>query len=178
MHWIDIAVVFVLAFCALLGLIRGFISEALGAIALGIAVSVALVIVDAAFPTVRDSDLVRGAVPAGMPENYLKVAIYVTAFGIAMYVPRVLANTFGSSINVLGIGGTSRLFGAVVGFLKGAGYIVAAYLLAELIVAPTDWPSQWQQARGLSWIYETVKVSMAFLPENMRPDVKPPPMQR
>jgi uncharacterized membrane protein required for colicin V production len=179
MHWLDVVFMFILAFCALLGLIRGFISEALGAIALGIAVSVSLVVVDAGFPAVRDSELVRGSVPPGASfDNYLKVAIYLIGFGVAAYVPRALANTFGNSINVLGIGATSRLFGAIVGLLKGAGYIVAAYLLVELVVTPSDWPSQWRQARSPSWIYETVRFSADLLPDNMRPDIKPPPPQQ
>jgi membrane protein required for colicin V production len=173
MHWIDVAVISVLAFCFLLGLARGFLFETIGLFALAIALSLSLAAVEAIFPTVRESDFVRGAVAAhGVADNFVKLAIYLLAFAVARVVPGVVGSAFGQQTTVSGIVGSSRLLGGAVGVVKGCVYVIAAYLLGGLIASPNHWPAGWQEARSVKAVEHAIAFGAPYLPPNMRPEIK------
>jgi hypothetical protein len=73
------------------------------------------------------------------------------------------------------VDGRSRTLGFFVGLTKGISYVVAAYLLGELAVPPSDWPRQWQEAGSLSVVYHVVNGACGVLPDNMCPRIMPPP---
>lgn len=173
MHWLDIAALLILAFCATVGFIRGGVVEIVNVLALGIAVALALVIVDAMFPP----DAVTDSASTGLSgENVVKLVVYLGGLCAAYYVPkRLLSGTF-HTISIMRVGARSRLIGSAVGLLKGTSVLVTVYLLVELAVPPSDWPKQWGQEAVSTWvIYHLVSGLGGGLPESMRPNILPPP---
>jgi uncharacterized membrane protein required for colicin V production len=174
MHWLDIAALLILAFCATAGFIRGGVIEILDVLAFGIAVSLALVIVDAMFPPEAAENLASSS--DSEFENISKLIVYLLGLGFAYYVPRRLWGGFLHSISIMRVGARSRFVGAGVGLLKGVSALVAAYLLVELVVPPRDWPKQWGQEAVSTWaVYHFVSGIGRGLPPGMRPNIMAPP---
>jgi uncharacterized membrane protein required for colicin V production len=174
MHWLDIAALLILAFCATAGFIRGSVSEILDVLALGIAVALALVAVDAMFPPEAAKNLPSSS--GSEFENISKLVVYLLGLGFAYYVPRRLWGTFLHSVSIMRVGARSRLIGATVGFLKGVSALVAVYLLVELVIPPSNWPRQWGEQAVSPWaIYHFVSGICGGLPPSMCPNIMTPP---
>lgn len=156
MHWIDLIIIGVIALSAIIGLLRGFITEALS-----LAIWVAAFWVawfffrplgDQFTPWI-DVQSVRFAIAFG-----LLLLIVLLFGGVVSYFMKVLVHS-------TGLDGTDRLLGVFFGAMRGAVVIGILVLLAGLTPLPQD---QWWHDSALIPYFEDLAVWMRSL---LPPDI-------
>ena len=131
MNWVDLAVLAVIVISALLGLMRGFVREALGLAAWVAAAYAAVAGYHAAQPIVlgwvRDPNLADPLAFGGV-------------FLIVLIVLSIIAHVIGSVVRGSLLGGLDRSLGAVFGVARGAILVIAAYIVAGMVLPIDRWP--------------------------------------
>jgi membrane protein required for colicin V production len=166
MNWVDLVVLAVVVVSALLGLMRGFVREALG---VGAWVAAALAAVYG-FHAVRP--MVLGWV--GDP-NLADPLALGGVFLIVLIVLSVIAHAIAKVVRGSVLGSLDRTLGAVFGVARGAILIVAAYMVAGMVLPTDRWPPVVQQARFLPAVHDGAIWAAAQLPPGYRPQVAAPP---
>lgn len=168
MNWVDLAVLAVVVISALLGLMRGFVREALG-LAAWVAAAVAAVY---GFHTAQP--IVRNWV--GDP-NLADPLAFGGVFLIVLIVLSFVAHAIGTLVRGSVLGGLDRSLGAVFGVARGAILVVAAYIVAGMVLPIDRWPPVVLQARVLPAVHDGAVWVAAQLPPGYRPQVAPNPGQ-
>ena len=160
MTWVDVAVLVVVAFSGMLGLLRGMVREVFG-LAAWIGAAVAAIWF---FPQAQG--LARRAI------TNVDVADPVAFGGVFLLVLIVLsliARLMGGAVRRSALGGLDRTLGLVYGLARGAALIVVAYLIAGAIEPVDQWPDQVLEARTLPSIYLGAAWVVQRLPGDYRP---------
>lgn len=169
MNWVDLVVLAVILFSAMLALMRGFVREVLG---IGAWVGAALV---ALWGGPGLEPRLRGL--TGNADFTMPLA-YGLVFLVALILLSVTAGLVGGVVRVSGLGGVDRTLGIVFGIARGAAIVVVAYIAAGFLVVPERWPEPVLQARALPYAYAGATWLAEQVPPQYRPRVPPPPAGR
>ena len=166
MNWVDLAVIAVIVFSALLAFMRGFVREVLG---IGAWVGAALLAIwGGPFVLPRFHDWI------GDP-NVAFVAAYLSVFVGALILLSIMASLVGGVVQGSLLGGLDRTLGIIFGLVRGAVLVGLAYIGLGLVAAPASWPPPLLHARCLPWAYSDAVLLVSVLPPAHRPAVPPPP---
>ena len=169
MNWVDLCVIAVVLFSALLAFMRGLMREVLG---IGAWVGAALwafyagPIVEPRFREwIANPELVA---PAAFAAMFLAALIFLS----------IIASIIGGVVRGSLLGGIDRTLGVVFGIARGAALVVAAYILVGMVSETDRWPEPVLQARTLPIAYEGAEWFTNLLPVAYRPRIYPPPPGR
>ncbi|HEX3350002.1 MAG TPA: CvpA family protein [Acetobacteraceae bacterium] len=169
MNWVDLVVIAIVVFSALLAFMRGFVRELLGIGAWIGAAAWALTtgpIVQPRFEEwIGNPDI---ATPAAYGAMFLAALIFIS----------IIANIIGGVVRGSLLGGIDRTLGVVFGLVRGAALVIAAYILCGMVIETDRWPEPVLQARTLPIAYQGAMWVTGFLPATYRPRIYPPPPAR
>lgn len=164
MVWVDYVIIAIVAFSALVSLIRGFVREALSLVTWGCAFWVAshfypyLAIYFSRF----EDELIR---------NGIAIAILFIA---TLIVGAIVNYVIGSLVERTGLSGTDRVLGVCFGALRGV-LIVAAILFFLDTFTPFSQSADWQQSQLIPqfshiirWFFDYLQSTSSFLPESLK----------
>jgi len=169
LNWVDIVVLVVIAFSALLAFMRGFLREVMG---IGAWIGAGIIAVWGApdlEPRMREW---TGNADFALP------AAYAAVFVGALILLSVVGGLIGGVVRGSVLGGIDRTLGVVFGLARGAVVVVVAYLAAGLLMAPERWPEPVLQARSLPYAYQGAAWLTGKMPAEYRPRVPEPPAGR
>lgn len=167
MNWVDVVILALVAFSAMLGLFRGLVREVLG-----LAAWVAAAVVAYWF----FGDMQGFARRYIANENIADPLAFGAPFLVVLVVFSLLARVVGALVLKSVLGGLDRSLGLLYGLARGGALVVAAYLLGG--IAMDHWPDAVLEARTLPSIYLGAAWVAAKLPDGYRPVVVVPPAGR
>ena len=157
MAYADYAVLGIIAISILVGVVRGFIKEALS-----------LVVWAAAFLVAFQYS---GAL-AALLENQIELPSARSALAFSglflgvLLIGGLLTFLVGKLVEKTGLSGTDRLLGGVFGSIRGVFLVIAMMLVAGLTPVPQDpW---WQSSRSIQSLLPLAEWSAQFLPDYVR----------
>lgn len=168
MNWVDLAVLALLAFSALLGLMRGLVREVLGLAAWAGAIAGAVY----GFSTVRP--WVRSMIPE---TDIADPVAFAALFLVALVGLSIIARAVGGLVRGSVLGGLDRTLGLVFGLARGSLLVIIAYIGMGLVLPSDHWPPPIQQARALPVAYQGAQWAAAQMPPAYRPKVAVPPAE-
>ncbi len=166
MTWVDLVVLGVLLASAALSFMRGLVREVLG---IGAWVG-AVVIAVKALPMSREFAARWIQEPA-----WLDPIGFLGAFLLALIVLSIIARLIGRVVRGSVLGGIDRSLGILFGLARGAVLVILAYILGGFAVAVEQWPDPVLKARSLEFAYQGADWLAHQVPEEYRPQVRPPP---
>ena len=169
MTWVDLVVLGVLLTSAALAFMKGLVREVLG---IGAWVG-AVVVAVKTLPWSRDIAARWVPDPA-----WLDPAGFVGAFLVTLIVLSLIARWIGRFVRGSALGGLDRSLGVIFGLARGAALVIIAYILGGMAVAIEQWPEPVLQARALGVTHDGAVWLARQLPEEYRPQIRPPPAGR
>jgi len=156
MEWPDYVILAILTLSILVGLFRGFLSEAMGLAIWAAAFWLAFTFVDEFSPL-----LVNGI---ELPSARTAIAFAILFFA-ALVVGGLLSWVIGQMVEKTGLSGTDRLLGSVFGLVRGLAIVVLLLLFAGFTPLPKDpW---WQNSQLIPRILPLAEWSAGFIPESL-----------
>lgn len=153
---LDLGIIVLLILSVLIGLIRGFVREALSLVTWVAAFGFAMLYVKplaAQLPFAGQSEVVR-----------LGIAFAIIFIGI-LVVGALINYLLSSAVASIGLGGVDHALGGIFGILRGGLIITLLVLLMGVTVYPeTDW---WKQSRLMPWFEETAVVVKNMIPQDL-----------
>ncbi|OCG37814.1 CvpA family protein [Gilliamella apicola] len=159
MNWADFTIIGVIAFSALISVVRGFVREALSLVSwiLAFFISSQFYIYITDYLTYFDSDVIR-----------IAVAI-VILFIATLLVCSIVSYVIGQLLKKTGLSGTDRLLGICFGVLRGV-LVVAAILFLVDTFTPLSQSPYWIQSQLIPhfsfiirWFFDFIQRSSSFL---------------
>ncbi|SCC11547.1 membrane protein required for colicin V production [Gilliamella bombicola] len=159
MNWVDFTIIGVIAFSALISIVRGFVREALSLISwiLAFFISSRFYIYITDYLTYFDSDVIR-----------IAVAI-VILFIATLLVCSIVSYIIGQLVQKTGLSGTDRVLGICFGVLRGI-LVVAAVLFFVDTFTPLSRSVYWTQSQLIPhfhfiirWFFDFIQQSSSFL---------------
>nr|WP_218056492.1 CvpA family protein [Gilliamella apicola] len=159
MNWADFTIIGVIAFSALISVVRGFVREALSLVSwiLAFFISSQFYIYITDYLTYFDSDVIR-----------IAVAI-VILFIATLLVCSIVTYVIGQLLKKTGLSGTDRLLGICFGVLRGV-LVVAAILFLVDTFTPLSQSPYWIQSQLIPhfsfiirWFFDFIQQSSSFL---------------
>lgn len=136
MNWADWAIISILALSSGIGLIRGFVKEALS-----LAVWVAAVIIAKTFSP-QLAVLLSGAIDT---PSLRELAAFATLFVLTLILGAMANYLVGALVKMTGLSGTDRLLGVLFGVVRG--FIIVMIIIVFLpSILPVDQDPWWQQS--------------------------------
>ena len=166
MTWVDLVIFGFLAISGLLAFVRGLVREVLGIGAWGGAVAAAIL----ALPSMRE--VVRTWLST--PE-WVDPVSFVVVFLLTLIVLMLIARAIGGFVRSSALGGVDRTLGLVFGLARGAGVVVVAYIVGQMVFPIERWPDAVLEARTLAPTYEAARWVRDQLPPLYRPHTLDPP---
>jgi membrane protein required for colicin V production len=154
---VDIGIVILLAFSAVVGFFRGFTREFLGIIGW----------VGAIIVTIKGIPLARPYVAPYIHDPFLRdLVIGLFFFIVTLTLLGMLSRHFSVRIKSSMLGGLDRSLGVIFGFSRGALIICVAYLVALWMWYPKELPPQITQARFKNHVEKGAHWLWSFVPKN------------
>jgi membrane protein required for colicin V production len=165
-NWVDIVIIAVVGFSALLAFMRGLVREVLGIgawLAAGFVAAWALPYVQPRFHAwISEKDIAD-------------VAGFGSLFVVSLLIFSLISGFVGGVVRTSVLGGIDRTLGMVFGLVRGAGVLALAYIVVGLAVPLDHWPEEVQEARTLPLVYQAAILAVGLLPLDYRPVVHVPP---
>ena len=154
--WIDYTIIAIILASTIIGLIRGFIKEALSLVIWIVAFIIAI----------RYASLLSELFASNIHNVSLRLGMSYVILLIAVLIIGMIFNfLLGKLVAYTGLGGTNRLLGLVFGFLRGIVLVAGLILLAQLTELPKT--SAWQHAVVLPH-FEPLSIWLkSFIPTNV-----------
>lgn len=165
MSWVDLVVGAILLVSALIGLLRGFVREALGLTAWIAAAVLATRLYPQALPLSRR---LIGDDAVADPVAFLVV------FAVLLIAFLLVAGGLGGLVRGSLLSGLDRITGFVFGLLRGFVVLVIAYLVVVPLLPEAEWPRAVQVSRSLGYVRSGAIFTAARLPERFRPSLVEP----
>lgn len=170
MNWIDVAILCVVVLSILIGIMRGFIKEALSLINWGVAIGGSIY-----FHDLAESYLSKYI--ESMPVR--SVVAYAIIFVIILIMGSIISHFISFLVKKSGLGGTDRMLGVLFGFIRGV--LVCSVILVLVGFSPIKKQEFWKQSQLLpyfspimAWINNSVpeQVNMAKDSFQQEPKIK------
>lgn len=162
MNWVDYCVLGILAVSTLVGVLRGFVREALNLSSWILAIIATIVL---APPFER---WLAGLI--ALDAARLVIA-YLTVFVLALIVGSVVTHFVANAIRRTPFSGVDRVLGGGFGTARGA--LIVVLLVAAAGLTVLDQESWWQEARLLPWFEPMAEWVHEQLPDGWIEDIKP-----
>lgn len=135
---VDLGIIILIVLSALIGLVRGFVREA---------VSLATWIAAAAFAFLYVRPL-AAQLPFALQSEVarLGIAFAIIFFGV-LVAGAIINYLFNAAVSAIGLGGVDRFFGGVFGAFRGALLVTLAVILLGLTSLPAN--AWWKESRLL-----------------------------
>lgn len=170
MTWVDLAVFGFLAISGLLAFARGLVREVLGIGAWAGAVAIAM----AGLPMMRETVRTWFSTP-----EWVDPVSFIVVFLVTLIVLSLLAKAIGGLVRNSALGGVDRTLGLLFGLARGAGVVIIAYIIGQMVFPIERWPDVVLESRVLEPTYEAAAWVRDQLPEDYRPHrLDPPPKGR
>nr|WP_244168432.1 CvpA family protein [Gilliamella mensalis] len=159
MNWVDFTIIGVIAFSAIISIVRGFVREALSLISwiLAFFISSRFYIYITGYLTYFDSDIIR-----------IAVAI-VMLFFATLLVCAIVSYIIGQLVQKTGLSATDRILGICFGVLRGI-LVVAAVLFFVDTFTRSSQSLYWTQSQLIPhfnfiirWFFDFIQQSSSFL---------------
>lgn len=155
MLWVDVAILIIIGFSALISLLRGFIREALSLVAWVAAFWIAMTFSD------RMGDLLIVWIT---DPTMNKLASFASLFVLTLFAGGVVNYLVGLLIKKTGLTGTDRMVGILFGLLRGVVVTALLLLMAGYTTIPeSDW---WQQSIFIDHFEPVVEWMKAEVSDN------------
>lgn len=154
MHWLDIAILFIVALSAIIAVVRGFVHEALALAGWVVSVWVALYF----SPALADRIATWITIP-----SLRFMAAFCGLFVVTLILSAVLNRVVSAAVRKSALSGTDRALGALFGLLRGFVIVVVLVWLAGFTKFP----------HGASWRQSFLVGYFESLAEWMRDAVPP-----
>ena len=159
---IDFIVIGIIAFSAILGLIRGFIREAFSFIGFAIAMYVAY----------HFSGMIAtkwlATVPGGITGQH--ALAFIGVFVAILILSKIISSLFSNLVNKIGLSFFDRLLGAFFGMIRGGLIIVVLSTLFDLTDIPKS--AEWKDALTKPGIEMAVGLIRNWLPDDWANQLK------
>ncbi len=156
MDWPDLVILAILALSVLVGLFRGFLSEAMGLAIWAAAFWVAFTFVDQVTPLLESG--------IELPSARTAIA-FAILFLAALVIGGLISWVIGQMVEKTGLSGTDRLLGGVFGIIRGLALVVLLLLFAGFTPLPKDpW---WQSSQFIPRILPLAEWASKFIPESL-----------
>jgi len=164
-EWVDIVIIVVIAFSALMGILRGFIKEILSLICWIVAFAVAF--------HFQAWGAELGLLKQHIGSSELRSwASFIGIFIVTLLVMSIIAMTINHLFQKTGITGVDRLLGLAFGVLRGTLIIGAVVAVVSMTSLPTQ---RWWQASALVGYFTPVaNMIKDVLPERIASQLQPP----
>jgi len=166
MTWVDLVVFGFLGISGLLAFARGLVREVLGIGAWSGAVAAAIL----ALPLMRDVVRTWFSTP-----EWVDPVSFVIVFLLTLIVLILIAGAIGGLVRRSALGGVDRTLGLVFGLARGAGVVIVAYIVGQMVFPIERWPDAVLEARVLTPTYEAARWVRDQLPPLYRPHTLDPP---
>lgn len=169
-QYLDLGIVVLILLSAVIGLIRGFVKEALSLVTWVAAAGLAF-LYEARFanqlPFVVQSEVVR------------RVIAFAVIFFCILVIGAILNHLISTAISSIGLGGLDHVLGGAFGVLRG-GLIIT---LLVLLMGLTPYPKQawWKDSIFMPWFENSAQLVRQMIPQHFasylerEQDVLPPP---
>lgn len=152
---LDIGILVLIALSAIIGLIRGFVREALSLATWVAAFGFSILYVKplaAQLPFAVQSEVVR-----------MGIAFAIIFFGV-LVVGAIVNHLLSTAVSSIGLGGVDHVLGGLFGILRG-GLIIT---LLVLLMGVTAYPKQawWKDSRLMPWFESTAKTVKDMIPQD------------
>ncbi len=152
MNWIDVSVLAVVLLSVLIGVMRGFIKEALSLLNWGLAVTGSIY-----FHDISESYLSKFI--DSLPVR--SVVAYGVVFLVILVTGSIISHLISFIVKKSGLGGTDRMLGILFGFIRGV--LVCSICLIVVSFTPIKKQVIWQHSQALpyfeplmNWINDAV----------------------
>lgn len=154
---LDLGIVVLIVLSAIIGLVRGFVREAL---------SLATWIAAASFAFLYFDELAVH-VPFAVQSKIVRIGIaFAVIFLGVLVVGSIINYILSTAVSSVGLGGVDRVLGGAFGILRG-GLIIT--LLVLLMVAMTPFPKEawWKDSRLMPWFENTANIVKDMIPKDL-----------
>jgi membrane protein required for colicin V production len=169
MTWVDLAVFGFLAISGLLAFVRGLVREVLGIGAWIGAIAAAIL----SMPVMRE--FVHNWVSS---PTFVDPISFILVFLGSLIILILIAGMVGRVVRRSALGGVDRTLGLVFGLVRGAGIVMTACVLTQLVFPPERWPDAIRHARTLKPTYEAAQWVVEKIPLPYRPHLDRLPPER
>jgi membrane protein required for colicin V production len=159
---VDFIVIGIIALSAILGLVRGFVREAISLLGFLLAMYFAYRY------TAVFAEKFFSSIPGGVTAQH--VAAFIALFVGILILSKIIANLFNRLISTVGLSFFDRLLGAVFGILRGTLIVVVLSTLFALTDLPKS--SEWKDALTKPAIEMVVGFIRSWLPEDWANQLK------
>ena len=153
---VDFIVIGIVALSAILGLIRGFVREAISLVGFAAAMYVAY-----KYASLFASQFLS-SVPGGLTSQH--VIAFICIFVGVLIISKIIAGLLNRFISSVGLSFFDRLLGAVFGLLRGALIVVVMSTLFALTDLPKS--SEWKDALTIPAVEMAVGFIKSWLPDD------------
>ena len=164
--WADLVIVAIVLVSALIGLMRGFVREALGLCAWVGAALLATRLYPQVLPLSRR---LIGDDAVADPVAFLVV------FAVLLIAFLLIAAALGGLVRGSLLGGLDRIAGLAFGLMRGFAVLAIAYLVAVPLIPVEEWPRALRDSHSLPYIRSGAVFVAARLPDRFRPDLHAAP---
>lgn len=152
---LDLGIVILITLSAVIGLIRGFVREAVSLATWVAAFAFALFYVKplaAQLPFALQSEVAR-----------LGVAFAIIFFGV-LVAGAIINYLFNAAISSIGLGGVDHFFGGIFGALRGGLIVTLVVILLGLTALPAN--AWWKESRLLPWFTQSAEWIKGLIPDD------------
>jgi len=154
MTWVDYCILSIILFSILVGVLRGFVREALGA-----ATWVAAIIASRIFGPDAASHLSDQIAAPAMRA----VAGYAMVFFVGLFIGALLTHLISLLVDSAGIGGVDRTLGAGFGLIRGLVAVVIVLMIVSVSTSPQErW---WRESQLVPPLMPLADELRSFIPE-------------
>lgn len=158
---LDLSIIVLIVLSAIIGLVRGFVREAL---------SLATWLAALAFAFLYYKELAVH-VPFAVQDKIGQVVIaFVVIFLGVLIVGSIINHLLSAAVSSVGLGGVDYLLGGAFGILRG-GLIVTLLVLLFGVAGNFSKEAWWQDSRLIPWFAETAAVLKEMIPNKLPEDL-------
>lgn len=150
---LDVGIIILIVLSAIIGLIRGFVKEAL---------SLATWVAAFAFALIYVKPLAE-ALPFAVQSEVARMGIaFAIIFFSVLVIGAIINHLLSSVVSSIGLGGVDHVLGGVFGVLRGGLIITLLVILMGLTALPAQ--SWWKESRLIPWFEDSAEWLRSVIP--------------
>lgn len=167
MNWIDVVILAVMGFSALIAMVRGFVREILDLCAW----------TTAGMASVRLYEPIMPKIASLLPASLQNLSMYgamAVVFITVLVVLCLISSLIAGLVRDSPLAGLDHALGFCVGAARGALLVCIAYIGLGMAEPVAQWPAPVNSAKLLPYVYEGSHDLVNFMPKSYRPKLDSP----